>query len=68
MGVVWTFLLSSIISLLFLPIFGRRPDIDWNNVSKGQTQNNQPTNYAEVVPTTPMFLSMVAQKDQTIHE
>ena len=28
MGVVWTFLLSSILSLLFLPLFGRRPDID----------------------------------------
>ena len=27
-GVVWTFLLSAIISLLFLPLFGRRPDID----------------------------------------
>ena len=27
-GVVWTFLLSSILSLLFLPPFGRRPDID----------------------------------------
>ena len=27
-GVVWTFLLSSIASLLFLPLFGRRPDID----------------------------------------
>ena len=27
-GVVWTFLLSSIFSLLFLPLFGRRPDID----------------------------------------
>ena len=27
-GVVWTFLLSSIVSLLFLPLFGRRPDID----------------------------------------
>ena len=27
-GVVWTFLLSSILSLLFLPVFGRRPDID----------------------------------------
>ena len=26
--VVWTFLLSSILSLLFLPLFGRRPDID----------------------------------------
>ena len=25
-GVVWTFL--SILSLLFLPLFGRRPDID----------------------------------------
>ena len=27
-GVVWTFLLSSILSLLFLPLFGRRPYID----------------------------------------
>ena len=27
-GVVWTFLLSSIFTLLFLPLFGRRPDID----------------------------------------
>ena len=27
-GVVWTFLLSSILSLLLLPLFGRRPDID----------------------------------------
>ena len=27
-GVVWTFLLSSILSFLFLPLFGRRPDID----------------------------------------
>ena len=27
-GVWWTFLLSSILSLLFLPLFGRRPDID----------------------------------------
>ena len=26
--VVWTFLLSSILSLLFLPLFERRPDID----------------------------------------
>ena len=27
-GVVWTFLLSSFLSLLFLPLFGRWPDID----------------------------------------
>ena len=27
-GVVWTFLLSSIFSLLFLPLFGRQTDID----------------------------------------
>ena len=27
-GFVWTFLFSSILSLLFLPLFGRRPDID----------------------------------------
>ena len=27
-GVVWTFLLSSVLSLLFLPLFGRRLDID----------------------------------------
>ena len=28
--------LSSIISLLSLPLSGRRPDIDWNTVSKGR--------------------------------
>ena len=27
-GVVWIFLLSSILSLLLLPLYGRRPDID----------------------------------------
>ena len=27
-GVVWTFLLFSIFSLLFLPLFRRQPDID----------------------------------------
>ena len=27
-GVVWTFLLSFILSLIFLPLFGRRSDID----------------------------------------
>ena len=27
-GVVWTFLLLSILSFLFLPLFGRRPNID----------------------------------------
>ena len=27
-GVVWTFLLSSILTPLFLLLFGRRPDID----------------------------------------
>ena len=27
-GVVWTFLFSSILSLLFLPLFERRPGID----------------------------------------
>ena len=27
-GVVWTFLLSSVISLFFFPLPGRRPDID----------------------------------------
>ena len=41
----WTFFfLSSIISLFFLPLSGRRPDIDRNTVSKGRlVQNNQPT-------------------------
>ena len=34
--VVWTFLLSSVLSLLFLPLFGRRSDIDLNTVSKGR--------------------------------
>ena len=29
-------LLSSISSLLFLPFSWRRPDIDWNTVSKGR--------------------------------
>ena len=44
-GVVWTFFLSSITYLFFLPLSGRRTDIDWNTVSKGRlTQNNQPTN------------------------
>ena len=27
-GIVWTFLLSSVRSLFFLPLSGRRPDID----------------------------------------
>ena len=27
-GGVWTFLLSTILSVLCLPLFGRRPDID----------------------------------------
>ena len=27
-GVVWIFLLSTILSLLYLPLFGRRPDTD----------------------------------------
>ena len=27
-GVVWTFLLSTILSFFFLPLFGRRLDID----------------------------------------
>ena len=35
-GVVWTYLLSSIFSLLFLPLYGRRLDIDWNTVSKSR--------------------------------
>ena len=34
-GVVWTFLLSSVISLFFLPLSGRRPNIDLNT-SKGR--------------------------------
>ena len=34
-GVVWTFFLSSAISLFFLPLSGRRPDIDCNTISKG---------------------------------
>ena len=35
-GVCWTFLLSSILSFLFLPLSGGRPDIDRNTVSKGR--------------------------------
>ena len=34
-GVVLTFLLPSVFYLRFLPHFGRRPDIEWNTVSKG---------------------------------
>ena len=41
-GFVWTFLLSSIISLLFLPLFGRRSDID----SKVRNFPKQPSNQA----------------------
>ena len=33
-GLVWTALLSSVFSLLFLPLSGRRPDIDLNTISK----------------------------------
>ena len=29
-------LLSSVLSLLFLPLFGRRSGINWNTVSKGR--------------------------------
>ena len=51
-------LLSSILSLLFLPLFGGRPDIDLNIVSKGrETQNNQPTNlsqYEKRIPLKPV--------------
>ena len=35
-GVVWIFLLSSILSLIFLPLFGRWPDIGLKTVSKGR--------------------------------
>ena len=35
-GVVWTFLLFSIFSPLFLPLFGRWPNIDRNSVSKSR--------------------------------
>ena len=39
------FFLSSIISHFFLPLSGRRPDIDLNSVSTGRSaQNKQPTN------------------------
>ena len=34
-GVALTFLLPSVFSLLFLPHFGRRSDIEANTVSKG---------------------------------
>ena len=34
-GVVWNFY-SHLSFLLFLPLFGRRLDIDWNIVSKGR--------------------------------
>ena len=40
----WAFFLSSIISLFFHPLSGRRLDMDLNTVSKGrEAQNDQPT-------------------------
>ena len=39
---VWTFLLSSIFSLLFLPLSGRQPDADSQRAVKPKT-TNQPT-------------------------
>ena len=41
---VWRFFPSSIISLFFLPLSGRRLDIDWKTVSKGRKAPKQPTN------------------------
>ena len=35
-GVVWTFLLSTILSFFFVHLFGKRPDKDGNTVSKGR--------------------------------
>ena len=35
-GLFGHFFLSSVISLFFLPLSGRRPDIDRNTVSKGR--------------------------------
>ena len=35
-GVVWTFFLLTMTSLFFLPLSGRRPDIDLITVSKGR--------------------------------
>ena len=37
--VVWTFFLSSIMYLFFLPLSGRWPDIDLNTVTKPKTTN-----------------------------
>ena len=42
-GVIWTFFLSSVISVFFLPLFGRRPDIG-SIVSKGHLAEEEPTN------------------------
>ena len=49
MGVVWTFFLSSVISLFFLPLSlsGRRPDID---CLKGPLTPKQPTNQSNAPP------------------
>ena len=40
-GVVWTFFLLSIISLSFLPLSGRRPDID-RNPQQPSTTSSKP--------------------------
>ena len=43
-GGCWTFFLSSTISLFFLPLSGRRSDIDWYTVSRAvqPKTTNQP--------------------------
>ena len=43
-GFFWTFLFSSILSLLFLPLFGRRPHKELKYCLKGPLNPNQPAN------------------------
>ena len=50
-GLFGHFFLSSIISLFFLPLSGRRPDIDRNTL-KGPLSPKQPTNQPMLSKTT----------------
>ena len=43
-GIVWTFLLSSILSLLFLPLYGRQLRYRLKYCLKGPLNPKQPTN------------------------
>ena len=47
-GLVWTFLLSSVLSLLFLPLFGRTARYRLKYCLKGPLNLKQPTNHLKI--------------------